>query len=58
MMAQVLPIVHGALGLTIGRPTVHLHLLLSAINAIEIFHWHSTIALTNVNKYKHVSDKG
>ena len=56
-MAQVLPIVQGALDLTTGLQNVHLHLLLSVINAIEIFHWHFTIALTNVNKYKHVSDK-
>ena len=55
-MAQVLLVVHDALELTIEHLTVHLHLPLSAISAIEIFHWHSITALTNVNKYNHVSN--
>ena len=55
-MAQVLLIVPGVLVLTTGRPTVHLHLLPYAVNAIEISQWHFTTALTNVTKYKPVLD--
>ena len=57
-MAQVLLIVPGVLVLTTGRLTVHLHLLPNAINAIEIFQWHFTTALTNVTKCKPVLDIG